>query len=91
VFWLWRYFDDIHGFLATAPADAQDFMAGDGPICLTYYQWGGSRSNRLRLFVNGAMPGDGHPVSPLPAVSIPIMRTLRCAGTGFQCGPAAAY
>jgi hypothetical protein len=29
--------------LTTVPADAQTY-GGDGPICLTYYQWGGSRS-----------------------------------------------
>jgi Tfp pilus assembly protein PilV len=28
--------------LTVAPADAQTY--GNGPICLTYYQWGGSRS-----------------------------------------------
>jgi Tfp pilus assembly protein PilV len=28
--------------LTAAPADAQTY--GNGPICLTYYQWGGSRS-----------------------------------------------
>jgi Tfp pilus assembly protein PilV len=29
--------------LATAPADAQTF-GGNGPYCMEYYQWGGSRN-----------------------------------------------
>ena len=33
----------IFTVLTAAPADAQTY-GGNGPICLAYYQWGGSRS-----------------------------------------------
>ena len=33
----------IFAILTAAPADAQTY-GGNGQICLTYYQWGGSRS-----------------------------------------------